>query len=87
MTSNDTIKDITVVFPSEDFYFDSSDMMSCQAYKVINGTLNYIDKECFPLNNRIHIKTMSQFNDTDGIKIKVTNVPNPIIDSSCLHHA
>ena len=31
--------------------------------------------------------TSESFLETDGIKIKITNIPNPYNDDDCLHHA
>ena len=55
MTTNDSIKDITIVFPSQDYYFDNSLMMSCSIYKLSGDNKTYVEKNCYPLNNRVHI--------------------------------
>ena len=87
MTQTDSIKDITVVFPSKDYHFTSQMKIGCSIYKISKGEKTYVDKQCFPLNNRIHIATNHSFVETDGLLITVTDVPNPYTDQQCLHHA
>jgi len=87
MTTKDSIKDIIIVFPSTDYHFIALMRIGCSLYKIERGNSTYVDQQCFTLNNRIHMMTSESFLETDGIKIKITNIPNPYNDDDCLHHA